>query len=382
MGTFKTTMLNAAYKDKNEKLRTSVIHAGTMREQLAEMIDLGQDAKEDEEYDDNDYDDAEDEEKYASHNEDVISTLELDRLKRMWRGDDMKLFSKQLSWIFRRCAIIDVATDDRASWYHICKFTAGFRDGTIEQRIRHDLKFLTGNHQVYRDEFEQFKATLKCRGDAAISLFYQIRHFCESINWSQIAEFLEFIETNLVNVENAIDGEVMGEDEDPTVEELIPLMKIPSEVDGNWLFSIVIQRHSNKVSWVEIREYLIDWNETRDEVTEYFEELIEKRDRVKLTEKTLDDIQTKLNKLSKTFFDDTVHAAKDDLQKKTKEELIDLFVKSQWYYSGKEGLKQIGFQHKSSMIDSPHRPIKSIDLDQEHRPRKSGKLLPALFAKK
>merc|ERR1712154_43016 len=314
----------------------------------------------------------------GSHNEDMISTLELNRLKSLWKGDDMKLFSEQLSWIFKRCAIIDIATDDRSSWYHICRFTAGFRDGSIEKRIRHDLKFLTGNHQVYRDEFEQFKATLKCRGDAAISLFYQIRHLCESINWSQIAEFFE---VNLVNVETAIDQEPMGEDEDPTVEELVPLMNIPSEVDGNWLFSIVIQRHSTKVSWVEIREYLIDWNETRDEVTEYFEELIEKRDRVKLTEKTLDDIQTKLNKLSKTFFDDTVHAAKDDLQKKTKEELIDLFVKSQWYYSGKEGLKQIGLQHKSSIIDSPHRPIKSIDLDQEHRPRKSGKLLPALFAK-
>ena len=57
--------------------------------------------------------------------------------------------------------------------------------------------------------------------------------------------------------------EVTGEDEDPTVEELIP-MKTPSEVDGMWLFSIVIERHSNKVSWVEITD------EARDEVTECF----------------------------------------------------------------------------------------------------------------
>merc|ERR1712154_460823 len=315
----------------------------------------------------------------GSHNEDMISTLELNRLKSLWKGDDMKLFSQQLSWIFKRCAIIDVATDDSASWYHICKFTAGFRDGSIEQRIRHDLKFLTGNHQVYRDEFEQFKATLKCRGDAAISLFYQIRHFCESINWSQIAEFLEFIETNLVNVENAIDGEVMGEDEDPTVEELIPLMKIPSEVDGNWLFSIVIQRHSNKVSWVEIREYLIDWNETRDEVTEYFDELVEKRDRVKLTEKTLDDITNKLTKISKTFFDEEINATKDDLQKKSKEELVEYIVKSEWYSSGKQGIKAISsnvedaMQKSMSLIDYPRGHQKSIDL-RPSKPRKSSKM--------
>eukprot|EP00483_Globobulimina_turgida_P006118 UN06128 len=109
----------------------------------------------------------------------------------------------------------------------------------------------------------------------------------------------------------------MGEDEDPTVEELIPLMKIASEVDGNWLFSIVIQRHSNKVSWVEIREYLIDWNEARDEVTEYFDELVEKRDRVKLTEKTLDDITNKLNKI-KGYFDDNINTTKDELLKKTR----------------------------------------------------------------
>jgi len=336
------------------------------------------------------FDEDEDEAKYASHNEDMISTLELNRLKSLWKGDDMKLFSKQLSWIFKRCAIIDIATDDRSSWYHICRFTQGFRDGSIEERIRHDLKFLTGNHQVYRDEFEQFKATLKCRGDAAISLFYQIRHFCESINWSQIAEFLEFIECNMVNVEDAIDDgdNKMGEDEDPTVEELIPLMKIPSEVDGNWLFSIVLQRHSNKVSWVEIREYLIDWNETRDEVTEYFEELVEKRDRVKLTEKTLDDITNKLTKISKTFFDESMNATKDDLQKKSKEELVEYIVKSQWYFSGKQGIKQISrnmedSKNKSiSLIDSPHRAHqKSIDLKQK-KPRSSAKMFGSVFSSK
>merc|ERR1712154_95594 len=203
-----------------------------------------------------------------------------------------------------------------------------------------------------------------------------------SINWSQIAEFLEFIETNLVNVENAIDGEVMGEDEDPTVEELIPLMKIPSEVDGNWLFSIVLQRHSNKVSWVEIREYLIDWNETRDEVTEYFDELVEKRDRVKLTEKTLDDITNKLTKISKTFFDEELNATKDDLQKRSKEELVEYIVKSEWYSSGKQGIKAISSnvedakQKSMSLMDYPRAHQKSIDLKQ----RKSAKM--SFLAKK
>lgn len=407
---FKTEILKAAHKNTDTKLRQSVIDIGTKREELMSNvineIDLGAIPNiEEDDDDDNAYmmfsggDNGDiDDEKYATKNEALISELELNRLKKMWKGDDMKLFSKQLSWIFTRCALIDIADDDRASWYHICKFTQGFRDGTIEERIRHDLKFLTGNHQVYRDEFEQFKATLKCRGDAAISLFYQIRHFCESITWSQIAEFLEFIEINMINVEDAIDEEPMGEDEDPTVEELIPLMKIPSEVDGNWLFSIVIQRHSAKVSWVEIREYLIDWNETRDEVTEYFEELIEKRDRVKLTEKTLDDITNKLNKI-KLYFDQNTNISKDELIKKTKDELIEYIVKSSWYFAAKQGFVNNNIEQQS--IISPSADINkqekqhsmSISLNDPsqrnyinnnsmHKPRHSGKILGSIFSSK
>merc|ERR1712087_560997 len=120
---------------------------------------------------------------------------------------------------------------------------------------------------------------------------------------------------NMQNVEDAIDEEPLGEDEDPTLEELIPLMKIPSQVDGHWLFLMVLNRHSDTVSWVEIREFLIEWIEARDEVTDYFEELIEKRDREKLTEKTLDKI--------KMYFDDSTNATRDELNKKSKEDLIE-----------------------------------------------------------
>eukprot|EP01084_Bolivina_argentea_P217496 369235_1 len=320
---FKRAVLGAAYHSKQEAVPEHILAAGTLHGRLGTQIDANNVIN----FDDLKYDVAD----IKEEEEDLISEKELQRLQHIWgeEGHDMKLFSEQLSWIFKQCAMIDVATDDRASWHTVCKFTAGFRDGSIEERIRHDLKYLTGNHQVYRDEFEQFKATLKCRGDAAISLFYQIRHFAESINWSQIAEFLEFIEIMMINTEDAIDVQVMGEDEDPTVEELIPLMQIPSEVDGNWLFSIVLQRHSNKVSWVEIREYLIDWNETRDEVTEYFEELVEKRDREKLTEKTLDEITNKVNKI-KSYFDENLNQTKDELTKKTRHELMQIIAKTQW----------------------------------------------------
>merc|ERR1711971_1233628 len=203
-----------------------------------------------------------------------------------------------------------------------------------------------------------------------------------------IAEFLEFIETNMVNVEDAIDKEPMGEDEDPTVEELIPLMKIPSEVDGNWLFSTVIRRYSDKVSWVEIREYLIDWNEARDEVTEYFEELIEKRDREKLTEKTLDDITSKLGKI-KTYFDDNTSASKDELNKKTKEELVEYIAKSQWHYAAKQAFKG-GHSGALSMMDQSPRNMDSIALSSpmgrpsqySPKPRHSGKLIGSLSVSK
>jgi len=154
--------------------------------------------------------------------------------------------------IFKQCAVTDISSDDLSSWQNICNFIKVFLDGSLEERIRHDLKFLSGNHQVYRDEFEQFKATLNCRGETAKSLFYQIRRFNESINWSQIIEFVEFVEHNMEKVEDAIDKEPMGEDEDPTLEELTDLMEIHSEVDGRWLFSMVLDRHSDTVSWIEV----------------------------------------------------------------------------------------------------------------------------------
>eukprot|EP01083_Nonionella_stella_P006196 18010_1 len=200
---FKIAILNATYeKDRiNEDIimiSDDINQPETYDEQLLmNEIELAEIELVD--HDKNDNNDGKKEEKYDTDYENDKSTQELDRLKKLWRGDDIKLFSQQLSWIFRRCAIIDIATDTKASWYTICKFIAGLKDGTVEERIRHDMNYLDGNHQVYRDEFEQFKATLKCRGDTDISLFYQIRNFCESINFSQISEFLEFIELNLIN---------------------------------------------------------------------------------------------------------------------------------------------------------------------------------------
>ena len=43
----------------------------------------------------------------------------------------------------------------------------------------------------------------------------------------------------------------------------MPLMGIQSEVDGHWLFSIVLNRHCETVSWIEIRQFLIEWIEAR-----------------------------------------------------------------------------------------------------------------------
>lgn len=162
------------------------------------------------------------------------------------------------------------------------------------------------------------------------------------------------------NVENAIDGQPMGEDEDPTLEELIPLMKIPSQVDGHWLFSMVLNRHSHKVSWIEIREFLIEWIEARDEVTDYFEELIEKRDREKLTEKALDDITGKLDKI-KVYFDNSTNATREELSKKTKEELVEFISSQEWYHanSKKDGDTLPSFNSKNSRNSSYHKASSS-----------------------
>lgn len=179
--TFKTLILEAA--NNGEAVRQSVLEVQVDHAKISTEINLAEQYKEDA----NEFgprSDEEDDEKYSTQNEKARSRKELNRLrKHIWINGDDKLFSQQLSWIFKQCAMSDVSTDDLSSWQNICQFIKVFREGSLEDRIRHDLKFLGGNHQVYRDEFEQFKATLKCRGETAKSLFYQIRSFNESINW-------------------------------------------------------------------------------------------------------------------------------------------------------------------------------------------------------
>jgi len=60
------------------------------------------------------------------------------------------------------------------------------------------------------------------------------------------------------------------------------------------------------------------------------EELIEKRDREKLTEKAMDDINGKLDKIKK-YFDDHTNATRDELNKKSQQELIEYIASSEWY---------------------------------------------------
>jgi len=314
------------------------------------------------------------------HQVDPLSNSELERMLKIWNGEEQQYFEKQLKWIFSRCA--DGA--ETATWQSLYRFSQRFRDGYIEQRVLHDLTYLSGNHEVYRDEFEQFKSVLHCRGDVAISLFYEIRHFAESINWNQMLEFVHFLETNIRACREAIDEEVFGEDFDPTLEEMIAAMNISSEVDGQWLFDTVLKRHSDKVSWIEIREYLIDWNETRDEVTDYFEELIQYRDREKLTEKALEDITSKLGKI-KTYFDGNFNVSKDELSRKNKEELIEFIVRSNWFNAAKQGFNTSQSQRPQQ---SPLSPQPSLTLDPKeskvmslakniigHKPRNSSKVI-------
>merc|ERR1712154_376188 len=115
-------------------------------------------------------------------------------------------------------------------------------------------------------------------------------------------------------------------------------------------------------------------------VTEYVEELIEKRDREKLTEKTLDDITSKLGKI-KAYFDDNTSASKDELNKKTKEELVEYIARSEWQYAAKQAFRG-AHSGALSMMDQSPRGMTSIALSSPaHRssqmsskPRNSGRV--------
>ena len=151
--------------------------------------------------------------------------------------------------------------------------------------------------------------------------------------------FFEFLEKMLINVEFGIDKEARGEDEDPNEDELQELMQIPSDAMASWLFSVVIRRHSDKISWIELREYLVDWHEQRDEVAEFFEELLENREAAKYQQMLFDDIKGKVTKI-KSYFDDNVAVQKDELNRRTKEELIDMITKSEWWHAARAGYGQ------------------------------------------
>jgi len=151
----------------------------------------------------------------------------------------------------------------------------------LEKLIANDLKILHGDHEVFKDEFEQFKHILGVEtNSSALAFFKLMRKQQKTISWKQIADLLQFLEDMKENIQQVIRNEEecpRGEDEDPTAGELKVLLNIASDDHANWLFSAVSLRHDDKITWLEIRDYLDEWDEERSKVTAHFEDQKAKR---------------------------------------------------------------------------------------------------------
>ena len=99
----------------------------------------------------------------------------------------------------------------------------------------------------------------------------------------------------------------------------------------------------------------------RDEVTDYFEELIEKRDREKLTEQSLDDITGKLDKIKK-YFEETTGASRDELSKKSKEELVEYIASEVWKTRQNRDDAPAGLYLGAAMSTPHHRVSTSVGI--------------------
>jgi len=171
----------------------------------------------------------------------------------------------------------------------------------LEQVIDTDIKRLNGDHEIFKDEFEQFKHILGVESNSSAKAFFNlIRNREKTVTWKQIASLLKFLEDMKDNIEVAIRDEEncpRAEDEDPTVGELKTLLKIYSDDHAKWLFKCVSERHSDKITWLEIRDYLGEWDDERGTITGHFENQPATHVNGKHIVSQLEDILSAVNKI-------------------------------------------------------------------------------------
>jgi len=152
---------------------------------------------------------------------------------------------------------------------------------SLEAVIKKDINILHGDHEVFKDEFQQFKQILGVEtNSSALEFFDLMRKHEETITWKQVADLLQFLREMQENVEVAIRNDKncpRAEYEDPIVGELKGFLKIESDDHASWLFNSVARRNKKKITWLEIREYLEEWDNDRGKVIGHFEEQAAKR---------------------------------------------------------------------------------------------------------
>jgi len=171
----------------------------------------------------------------------------------------------------------------------------------LEEVIDNDIKRLNGDHEIFKNEFEQFKHILGAVTNSGAKAFFNlIKRRDKTVTWKQIASLLRFLVNMKDNVQTAIGNEKncpRGEDEDLRVEELKTLLKIYSDDHANWFFKSVSQRHDDKITWLEIRDYLEKWDDERNTISGLFKDQATTRVNDKCILSRIEDIHSTVSEI-------------------------------------------------------------------------------------
>jgi len=145
--------------------------------------------------------------------------------------------------------------------------------------------------------------------------------------------FIEFVEKYLKKCEIAIYTKCeLGEDEDPTVEELYNWLELESQDLTRWLFNTVLAKTVNKVSWTEFRQYLKEWGKQKEHVAEFFRQMELEEEADQILDDKVDSISGAVEKIQDFLDPSTVlSSTQQNLMNTSKEELVRLLMKAQYF---------------------------------------------------
>jgi len=149
----------------------------------------------------------------------------------------------------------------RLPWGELRHHMTWLKNAAVRNKIAYTINDLGGDRVLSQFEFDQYKWDVRWNSENMSSWFNHIHKWRTCVSWKQMLDYFQFLDTLLVNTENAIRDCDFSEDENPALDKLNILLKIYNPPKTKWLFDEVCIRHGEKVALYAIREYFISWQE-------------------------------------------------------------------------------------------------------------------------